>query len=63
MSNKAFTMTAYRTFRAYFPGLSMFRRDAMYDVFLGSSNGSLPGRITTIPVYEVDRLVLLQFGH
>jgi hypothetical protein len=34
----------------------------MYEVFLGSSPESRLGRITTMPVYDDERFVLLQFG-
>jgi len=34
----------------------------MYEVFRGSSWGFRPGSITTMPVNDVDRFVLLQFG-
>jgi len=35
----------------------------MYEVSRGSSPLFRPGRMTTIPVYDVLRFVLLQFGH
>ena len=35
----------------------------MYELSLGSSRSSRPLRMTTIPVYDVERLVPLQLGH
>ena len=62
-NNRFTTAVIYRTFNAYLPGLSMLSRDAIYEDFRGSSAASLPGKITTTPVYELERFVLLQLGH